>query len=58
MAIKREITPLTKAKIPRNRTMRREKSSGELIARRPTMRERMAPVISQARLLLFIVEMV
>jgi hypothetical protein len=38
--------------------MRKEKSSGELRARSPTKRERMAPVISQPRLLLFIVEMV
>jgi hypothetical protein len=58
MAIKREIAPLTKANTPRSCTMRKEKNSGELRARSPTKRERTAPVISQPRLLLFMLQMV
>jgi hypothetical protein len=51
-----EINPLAKANAPRNRTIRREKNSGELSARSPTRRERTAPVISQPLLFVFIVE--
>jgi hypothetical protein len=56
MAMNREITPLTKANTPRSCTMRKENSSGELRATSPTMIERTEPLISQPRLLLFIVE--
>src|SRR5215813_9257599 len=47
IAINREMTPLTRANTPSSRTIKKEKRIGELKARNPTMRERMAPVISQ-----------